>query len=202
MSNRHPLNSREQRLLRFTLLVVGLVSLFLIGFKGLSTLEVLETRIAQAEQDLLSLHTQSLHQQSVDKAFQTVLTPHTTAQSKEEIHDSLRREIYRLALRNPNAAGAGKLKDKAAYLIHIPELKEGVFRSDSQGYQEYQIRFRVPSSTLLVALEYLKRLETSKLLLRIDSIEITRSHDVAKQVSLHFEVTRTILSDSMGEGDA
>ena len=196
------LSPREQVLVRLTLAVVGIVGLLGIGVKGFGTLHTLDRQIVNAEQDLLNLSTQHLHQKSIDRAFRKVLTPHTTAQSKEEIHDSLRREIYRLALKNPNAKTSCKLNDKTKYLIHIPELKEGVLNNEGEGYQEYQIRFRVPSCTMPVALEYLKRLETSKLLLRIDALEITRSHDSSDVVGLNFEITRIILSDSTAEGGA
>ncbi len=197
MNRINSLSPREQTLFRITLVVVSVVVVLSIYILGNRSLEGLDTQIANAEMELVNLHTQQEHQASVDKAFKKVLTSHTTAQTKAEIHDSLRREVYRLALKNPKAHSThSKLSDKTKYLVHIPELKEGLLREEGDGYQEYQIRFRVPDATLAVALEYLKRLERSTLLLRIDSLDITRAHSSSNKVAMDIELTRTVLSEA------
>ena len=199
MNKLYTLNPRERTLLSITIFVCSIALIAGVFLKVYSSIKNLDTQILNAEQELVNLQTQYLHQNSIDKAYQKVLTSHTTAQSKEEIHDSLRREIYRLALRNPEAvASPTKLSTKNKYLIQIPELKEGLLSDEGDGYQEYQIHFRIPSCTLDVALEYLKRLETSHLILRIDSLEITRSHTTSN-ISMTIGITRTIISPLQSE---
>ena len=196
MSRLNSLSAREQALLRVTLVIVGLALLASTFILGYSRLNTMDREIANAELEVVNLYTQHLHQDSVDKAYARVISSHATAQSKEEIHDSLRREIYRLALKKPNApATNAKLSNNNKYLLQIPELKEGLFHEKGKGYQEYQVRFRVPSAPLPIALEYIKRLENSSLLLRIDSLEISRSHTSADLVGMDIEITRTVLSE-------
>ena len=189
------LSPRERGLLVLTVALVSSVATLGLVYQGFDHLRTLDRRIASSEQELLNLQTQTLQSRSVDAAFREVVSEHSTAMTKGEIHDSLRREIYRLALKNPDLseseqAGTGKDRN----LVVIPGLREGVLREKGEGYREYQIRFRVPSCSVLAAREFLKRLEQSQLLLRIDSFEMTRSHS-STRMSLTIEVTRTVLSD-------
>ncbi|HIA47125.1 MAG TPA: hypothetical protein EYN96_03945 [Candidatus Hydrogenedentes bacterium] len=202
-SSASSLSVREQRLLTSTIFLVVTVLIAGAGYKGYDYLRIMDRRISNSEQELLNLHEQTLLSRSVDAAYQQVISQHSTGMSKEEIHDSLRREIDRLALVNPD------LPESEKYLIKIPTLPPGVLREEGEGYREYRIRFRVPSCRVIVALAFLKRLEQSNQLLRIDSFELKRSHS-AKFVSLTIEVTRTVLSeveirvpdDSLSEWDA
>lgn len=189
------LSAREQRLLGLTVALVASVVFLGIGYKGYDYLNILNRQIANSEQELLNLHEQTLQSRSVDAAFQQVVSEHSTGQSKEEIHDSLRREIYRLALKDPNTPESEQgTNESSKYLVQIPTLREGVLREEGEGYREYQIRFRIPSCTLETALEFLKRLEQSNQLLRIDTFELSRPH-LTSEISLTIEVTRTVLSE-------
>lgn len=187
------LNPRERRLLLITILLLVTVVGSVIVYKGYDYIRVLNRQIANTEQEILNLYEQTLQSESVDAAFQQVVSEHSTEMSKEEIHDSLRREIYRLALKNPNIPESEQ-KGAEKDLVVIPMLREGVLREEGEGYREYQIRFRVPKCTLSTALEFLRRLEQSNQLLRIDSFEMSRSHS-SSNISLTIEVTRTVLSD-------
>ena len=197
------LTLREQRLLAATLFLAVTVSVMGIGYKGYDYLRILDRQIANSEQELLNLHEQTLQSRSVDAAYRQVVSEHSTGMTKEEIHDSLRREIYRLALVNPD------LPESEKYLVKIPALPPGVLHEEGEGYREYRIRFRIPSCRMITALEFLKRLEQSNQLLRIDSFELKRSHS-SSRISLTIEVTRTVLSeveihapdDSLAEWDA
>lgn len=189
------LSEREQYLLWATVSLVALVLLVAVGYKGYEHIRILDRQISNNEQMLLNLCEQTLQTKSVDAAFAQVVSEHSSVMTKEEIHDSLRREIYRLAQKNPNIAESEqKGTESEKYLIQIPVLREGVLREEGDGYREYQIRFRVPTCTLKTALEFLKRLEQSNQLLRIDSFEMARPHASTK-LSLTIEVTRTVLSD-------
>ncbi len=193
--NTATLSVRERRLLGLTVALVGSVIVLGIGYKGYDYLRILNRQIANSEQELLNLHEQTLQSRSVDAAFQQVVSEHSTGQSKEEIHDSLRREIYRLALKDPDTPESEQEKSESSkYLVQIPTLREGVLREEGEGYREYQIRFRIPSCTLETGLEFLKRLEQSNQLLRIDTFELSRPH-LTSDISLTIEVTRTVLSE-------
>jgi hypothetical protein len=182
------LSTREQRLMVITIILVLSFAVAGALYTGYGHLHELDRRIANAEQEIVNLYEQTLQKRSVDAAFNNVVAEHSTGQTKAEIHDSLRREIYRLALKDPMVPA------KEDYFISIPTLPEGVLREDGEGYKEYQIRFRVPRTTLVDALEFLKRLEQSNLLLRIDTFEMSRRH-MYRDISLTIEVTRTVLSE-------
>jgi type II secretory pathway component PulM len=165
------------------------------GYKGNQHLRQLNRQIENREQELMNLSEQVLQQESVDAQYSKVVTKRSTELTREEIHDSLRREIFRLRLKEPNLSeseqeGVGNNR----YLVHIPVLREGMLREKGEGYREYQIKFRIPRCTFMQAAEFLKRLEQSNLLLRVDSFELTRSHS-SSTVSVMIEVTRTVLSD-------
>jgi hypothetical protein len=182
------LTAREQRLLILTVILIVTVTIAGFGYKGYDYLSLLDRQIASGEQELLNLHEQTLQSRSVDAAYQQVISVHSTGMTKEEIHDSLRREIDRLAMVDPDNP------ESKRYLIKIPALPPGVLREEGEGYQEYQIRFRVPSCRVIMALEFLRRLEQSNQLLRIDSFKLKRSHS-SRLVSLTIAVTRTVLSE-------
>ena len=189
------LTSREQRLLALTLTLLIVIVVGVAGYKGYDHLRIMDRRISSIEQELLNLNEQILQQDTVEAAYSQVVSEHSTVLTKEEIHDSLRREILRLRLSNPDIPESEqKGSEEEKYIVQIPVLREGLLSEEGEGYREYQIRFRVPSCTIKNALEFLKRLEESDLLLRIDSYEMTRPH-TSTRISLMIEVTRTVLSE-------
>lgn len=190
------LNPRERFLLAVTLSLIGIVAIGGIAYKAWDYIGFLNQRISTAEQDLYNLNAQIVQAESVDAAFNEVISQYSTGMTREEIHDSLRREIYRLALHNPNLPEEQqKGNPKGRYLVSIPSLPQGVLNDDGQGYREYQIRFRIPTASVGAAVQFLTRLERSELLLRIDELEITRDHVSTNEVALSLVVTRTILDD-------
>ena len=98
-SNFASLTRREQRLLAVTVFLAITVAAVGTIYKGYDHLRILDRQISNSEQDLLNLHEQTLQSRSVDAAFRQVVSEHSTGMSKEEIHDSLRREIQRLKQR-------------------------------------------------------------------------------------------------------
>ena len=190
------LNSRERFLLIVTLSLVSVIVTGAIAYKAWDHVSLLNRQIAAAEQDLYNLNTQIVQAESVDAAFSEVISRYSTMMTREEIHDSLRREIYRLALQDPGLPdNQQEAEQNQRYLVNIPSLPQGVLNDDGQGYREYQIRFRVPDTDIEAAVQFLSRLERSELLLRIDELELTRSALVDNQVSLDLTVTRTILDE-------
>lgn len=190
------LNPRERFLFAVTLSLVGVIVVGAVAYKAFDHISLLNRRITNAEQDLYNLNTQILQADSVDAAFNEVISRYSTGMTKEEIHDSLRREIYRLALQNPDLPEDQQTAPPGQrYLVSIPSLPQGVLNDDGQGYREYEIRIRIPNAGIHAAVRFLSRLERSELLLRVDELEIMRSHMVDTNVSLNITVTRTILDD-------
>lgn len=189
------LNARERLLLVVTIALIGLFAIGALGYKGREHLAMLDRRIDNSEQELINLHTQLLQRESVEAAYNQVIAEHSTGLSQEEVHDSLRREIYRLALKNPDAPEGDP---ENPFVVTIPELREGVLRDDGEGYREYQIRFRIPSCRFMSALLFLSRVQSSPLLLRIDELDMSRPHD-SKHLSLTIQVTRTVLDEVQSE---
>ncbi|MFP6584154.1 MAG: hypothetical protein VCD00_16570, partial [Candidatus Hydrogenedentota bacterium] len=176
-----------------TMTLVAVLAIGASAYKAQEHLSMLDRSIDNAEQDLINLHSQLMQRESVEAAFNQVIEEHSTPMSQEEVHDSLRREIRRLALKDPTMSDAEQEKVQAnQFLLKIPELREGVLRDDGQGYREYQIRFRIPSCRFMSAILFLSRLEASPLLLRVDELEITRAHS-SRNLSLTLEVTRIVL---------
>lgn len=187
------LNTRERLLLIVTMSLVIVLAIAGSAYKAQEHLSMLDRSIDNAEQDLINLHSQLMRRESVEAAFSQVIEEHSTPMSQEEVHDSLRREIRRLALIDPTMSDAEQEKVQAnQFLLNIPELREGVLRDDGNGYREYHIRFRIPSCTFLQAILFISRLDASPLLLRVDELDIARSHN-SLNLSLTLEVTRTIL---------
>lgn len=192
------LSARERSLLSVTLVVVALAFLGLLGLKGKNRIDDLDQRIARHELEVLNLNQLILQKDIVDGAFRTVVSEHSTTSSVEEIHDSLRREIFRLALANPDLPDAQQpANPQLKYLVQIPRLQEGNLKEEGEGYREYQISLRIPAGTFLNVLMFMRRLEESSMLLSIDSFEITR-HPSKVLVSVSLEVTRTVLQNPEG----
>ena len=189
------LNPRERTLLLITFVVLLVALLGLLGYKGKNRIQQLDRRIAGFEQEVLNLNQLLLQKDIVDGAFRTVVSEHSTTSSVEEIHDSLRREIFRLALAKPELpADEQPNNPNLKYLVQIPRLQEGNLKEEGEGYREYQISLRIPRGTLLNVLMFMQRLEKSSMLLSIDRFEITRNPSKAI-VAVSMDVTRTVLDN-------
>jgi len=193
------LNPRERVLLGITLGIVAVAAIGFLGYKGKTKISDLDQQIARLELEVLNLNQLILQKDVVDDAFRSVVSEHSTTSSVEEIHDSLRREIFRLALRHPDSAESQQPKNpNQKYLVQIPRLQEGNLKGEGEGYREYEISLRIPSGSFVNVLLFIRRLEESSMLLSIDSFEITRNPS-KKIIAVSMDVTRTVLDNPGGE---
>ncbi len=195
--------SKRERFLAVLAAWVVIFTLILIGIGFYSDYrDGLDLRIRSLEQEIVNLHIQDTQRDAVAAAFRAVAEERSTDLSVAEIHDLLRREIFRLALRNPEATNVeDKQLNRSDYLVWIPSLREGALSEAGEDYREYQIRIRIPATTIAPLLEFLARIQTSPQLLRIDTLEITRSPH-STSVAAYLEVTRTVINAHSAAGDA
>lgn len=189
------MSRREKRLALITgvMLIVGIA--FVGAYRARAYLVELDSRIAQLEQEIRNLTLQDNQKDSVESAYRTMAADHSSRWSKEEIHDRLRREIYRLALKVPPSADSGSSVanlTREDYMVRIPMLREGTLIEDGKGFREYQIRFRIPATRIGNLLRFVGRLQASPQVLRIDSLEFARA-PASTVVSVSLEVTRTVM---------
>jgi hypothetical protein len=189
------LSAREQTLAKITGGLLATAMFLGLLYQGYARVALLDRRIDSLEGELVNLNQYEVQREDVESAFRNVVEEHSSKLTKEEIHDGLRREIYRLALQNPDAPyNPKKTKYKNDYFVQIPTLREGVLKDEGEGYREYQVRFTIPSCNPLDMLLMTNRLETSEMLLRIDSFDMAREPS-GTRLRLTYEVTRTILDD-------
>ena len=184
------LSLRERRLAALTVFVLTGAAFVLSGLRAYDHVASLDGKIAQLEQELLNLTQQSAQRSSVEAAYLEVVEAHSSEMTKEEIHDNLRREIFSLARTTvPGKEGA---PDRQINLVKIPTLREGLLKEEGEGYREYQIRFRIPSTGVRNLMRFLQRIETSSQILRIDGLDMGRAPGSTK---LHATliITRTVL---------
>lgn len=178
--------------------VVGLATLFAFFFvaqRGVRQLREADARIDLLEQELVILHEHLAQSALVEEAYRAIAVDHSTRLSKPEIHDHLRREIYRLAQRTLPKPGASVLvneKNSSGALVQIPVLREGIMSEEGDGYREYQIAFRIPSATINDLVLFMERIRTSDQLLRVDALELARAPH-SRNLSAMLEVTRSVL---------
>ncbi len=185
------MNPRERRLLAVTLSVVLIAGLFL-GVRGaLLHLRDLDGRIGQLEFELENLKQQYVQRDAVDAAYNAVITEHSSSLTVAEIHDHLRREIFKLA-QVPLPATEDK-PERVMQLVRIPTLEMGELK-ETNGHREYHIRFDIPAARLDRLLGFLQRIETSDQLLRIDRVEVGRVPGT-QRVHAALEITRTVLDN-------
>lgn len=190
------MSGREQRLLAVTFLMIAVGMAYLLGMRAIRSVSALDKRIDQLEQELINLTEQHVSSTAVEKAFRRVATERSSHWTEQEIHDRLRREIYRLALISPPAPGRESELSTISqrdYLVSIPVLREGVLNDDGAGYLEYQIPIRIsPPTSLENILTFVERIQRSPQYLRIDGIEITRGV-IDTVVSASLIITRTVV---------
>lgn len=184
------LSEREKRLAALTLVVIMGAACVLLGLRAYRHVASLDGKVAQIEQELLNLTQQSAQRSSVEAAYREVVAAHSSKMTKEEIHDNLRREIFSLARTIVPGKKGGPARQ--VELVKIPTLREGLLKEEGEGYREYQIQFRIPSTGVGNLMQFLRRIETSKQILRIDGLDMGRSPGSTK---LHATliITRTVL---------
>ena len=191
------LNPRERAMVTVigVLLVGG--GLVFAGVQGYNKIDSLDLEIDRLEQELLNLAQQNAQQGAVETAYREVVAEHSSDLSKEEIHDNLRREIFRAS--KTTVKGKDGKPDRERNLVKIPTLREGILKEESEGYREYQIRFRIPQARLRDLVRFVQRIETSNQILRIDSLDLTRAPQ-AKLVEASIVITRIVLDTPGYEG--
>ena len=186
------LSSRERRLATLTMILIVSAAFVLVGMRAYNHLDSLNGEIAQLEQELLNLARQNAQHDIVEVAYREVVASHSSEMTKEEIHDNLRREIFKLANITFVGKKTGKLRTQE--LVQIPTLREGNLKDEGEGYREYQIQFRIPSTSVRNLMKFFERVETSSQILRIDGLDLARSPKDT-EVHAHMTITRTVLDN-------
>ena len=185
------LNSRERMLLTATVAVLGAAAILLGGRTGYATIRELDRQIADRELEIEELTQQNVQASAVNAAYDRVVKEHSSALTIAEIHDALRREIFRLT--QVDLPAKGDKPARTMQLVRIPTLQEGQL-TQGIGHREYQIRFQIPSAGLDFLLSFLERVEESEQLLRIDNLDIGRPPD-STGVQALVQITRTVLDN-------
>lgn len=184
---------RERKLAAITLaLAVFAVAAWALR-GGMDRLDYLDRHIAQLEQEIVNLNAQRIEAESAGAVFAALEEGYVSSLSSEELHDALRREIFRLALRDPDSQPPrGPSAMGSQFLVQIPSLDQGQVKREGEGFREYSIRVRIPGSTLANLTTFLDRLHSSPQLLRVDYLELTRPPR-GRNVAAVIEVTRMVL---------
>ncbi|HOZ46878.1 MAG TPA: hypothetical protein PLO37_00520 [Candidatus Hydrogenedentes bacterium] len=186
------LSTRERNLavLVATLLVAG-VALLLVRHAQ-ENLDLLDTAIDQRTQTLINYTNQMARSQSVDQAYARVAAQHSSAWTEAEIHDRLRQEIYRIAMKDPPAEGEPVSSRDEDLLVTIPTLRQGTLQKGGDGYREYQLSIQIPTTDIESMITFLERLQASTHSLRIDGLQLFRS-PTTTPVSAVINITRTVV---------
>jgi hypothetical protein len=175
--------------------IVVAVALVLFAGRVISTLDSLDTRARQLEDQLVSLYEQEARSEGIREAYAEVQEQHSSAWSGEEIHDRLRREIDRLSLRTPYPEGGsppGGAASQGDYLVFVPRMTQGTL-SEEENYREYRITLRANPTTLDAIITFLARLQQSNQSLWIDRLVLTRSPEET-QIASEIVVNRAVLA--------
>lgn len=186
------LTARERRLAVLTLVLSSGAACVLVGMRAYSYLVSLNTEIAQIEQELLNLAQQNAQHGVIEVAYREVVASHSSEMTKEEIHDNLRREIFQLA--STTITGKKTGTTRKVELVQIPTLREGLLKDEGEGYREYQIQFRIPSTSVRNLMKFFERVELSSQILRIDGLDLARPPG-STEVQAHLTITRTVLDN-------
>jgi len=175
-------------------LILGAIVWF-VARQAVGRIENLDEQVQSLQQELLTKKQYEARSDSIRRAYAEVAAEHSSKWTEAEIHDRLRREIYRLARLVPTApAGSSATGD---YLVKIPTLREGTLDETGKGYREYHITIQIPSAPLRNVFIFLQRLQESRQTLRVDRFELARAHDT-DIVGATIEVTRTVV-DGVGD---
>ena len=123
------LSDRERLLALIVVLLIGGGVAYSVTVRALGRLHSLDVQIENMEQQLANLTGQATWGPQVNVAFAEIAAEHSSAWTKEEIHDRLRHEIYRLALKTPPPPGAREIgPSQGEALVTIPTLLKGTSR--------------------------------------------------------------------------
>ena len=190
---------RERRLIYLTgaVIIVGLAAL--MATSGLGKIRTMDATIAGLEQDLVYYTEQVLLADEVDAVYGEMAAQHSSSWTVEEIHDRLRREITRLALRQiiPEDAEDVGMADQDR-LVVIRSMPEGKIESTGEGYRAYQVTFRAQPTKIKSISLFLERLQKSRQALRVDKLILSRGAQEVG-VTAQVTVTRTVIGDSRTE---
>ncbi len=189
------LEPRERLLFIVTAGIVVAAAMGLVVMRMASTLDSLDTRARQLEEQLTSLHEQEIRSEGIRKAYAEVQEQHSSVWTGEEIHDRLRREIDRLALRTPYPEGGSPPSGGAReedYLVFVPRMTQGAL-SEEENYREYRITLRANPTTLDAIVTFLARLQQSNQALWIDRLNLMRSPEDTK-IACEIVVNRAVLA--------
>ncbi|MCC6490566.1 MAG: hypothetical protein IT364_23980 [Candidatus Hydrogenedentes bacterium] len=199
----HQLSASEKRLAIIAGLCLVVAILFIGYIRAMDRLDAMDATIDSLQQQLLA-YTELVQQaDSVNAAFEAMAQQHSSKWTQEEIHDSLRREIARLALRNipPPGSPAPASTDPAAMLVNIPQMPMGTLMDSEEGYRSYQINVKTEAAPIQNITTFLERLQRSDQALRVESLEIIRQ-PLANVATANIRVTRTIIDDEVDAGQA
>jgi len=184
-------------------LSVAVAVLFLLVVAGFATLQAvnriqdLDFAILRAQRQLIKYAESLARSQSVDEAYVHIAAQHSSSWTEAEIHDRLRQEIYRLAMKKPPPVGAPFSPTNTNVLVSIPTLRQGNLRTTDEGYREYQLSFRIPGTSADNIFTFLERLQGSEQSLRIDGFQLVRSPN-RESISGVVDVTRTVVDNASG----
>ena len=192
MNQWQKLSARERTLAAtvVVLLVVGLAAIFVHG--AVVRVQELDDMIAQRQESLIKYRKLVARSQSVDEEYAQVAAQHSSKWTGAEIHDRLRNEIYRLAMKDPPPVGTPFSPNLGESLVSIPTLRQGALKKGGEGYREYQLPLRLPGALVENMVTFLERLQASRQSLRIDRLQLARAPG-QPSVTAMLEVTRTVV---------
>lgn len=199
------LSVREKRLAYLTAIAVALMVL-VGGYQRVTgTIRTLDNTISRLGDDLVSYTYQIAHREQVEAQYAIVAAQHSSAWTEAEIHDRLRQEIYRLARKVPQELDSNGIPvntpNTEGNLVEIPSLGKGNMAEGGQGYREYMLNLRIPSSTLENVIYFLERLQQSPQSLRLDGLELNRAPN-GEMVSATIDISRIVADGSPQSEDS
>lgn len=182
------LSVRERRLALGAGAAILLAILLVVTSRAVGHVRDYDRVIDRLEQQYLGLkEAQEGRGGSVDKAFTEVAQHHSSAWTEAEIHNRLRDEIYRLAMEDEDSSpGEGKK------LVDIPTLRQGTLKDSGEGYRQYQLTIKIPSTDIYSLIMFLIRLQASPQTLRIDGLDLARPSE-SQLIAATINVTRTVV---------
>ena len=189
------MSEREQRLALATAAVVLLFLVFMAYQRAQERLDSLSREIDRLEENLMTQTRLLAHRDIIESEYAAIAAQHSSEWSEAEIHDRLRQEIYRLARNTPPPLDENGIPVPTGSgdgnLVEIPSLGQGQMSEGGQGYREYRINFRVPTTRLENIIKFLERLHNSPQSLRIDALDLNRSPE-SELVSASIDITRIV----------
>lgn len=189
------MNPRERTLASLVgaMLVVGLA--YGVVVPAQRYLQSLDEEIVAYEQQVMNDAVLLERSAAVDKAFAAIAAEHGSALTQYEIHDGLRKEIFRLTMRDMPAT-ADAMTGAAAtgqQILQFIELPEGTLTEGEEGYREYAIEFTTRPGTLSDHMLFLRRIQDSPMSLRVTRFDMVRAPEANALVSAVIGLARTVV---------